>query len=266
MFDDHARETLLRQHERLKDISRPHAAHQSLLETHRATLAKYRQATGEPDPLATDSEADGSGISESTVPQMSEREAEKVAARCETVLNVTLAEIDRAHDERVQDYYAMGRSFLDDEIELYEGVLETLRAARAHYDPRYYDCEPGVHLLPSRFQGDLSRPKKQARPLAMPSAPGGGGGLGVGRIIGTGALTRPASTGDPDARSRSPSAAGSFFLSHAMQGTTRPLGESTSVNAHNGDFNTATTPKVSQLTATTPAQQSNRTSYFSLWR
>lgn len=50
--------------------------------------------------------------------------AERMVARCETVLNVTMAEMDRAHRERVEDWTAMGRNYLDTQIDFYEGVSE----------------------------------------------------------------------------------------------------------------------------------------------
>lgn len=45
-----------------------------------------------------------------------------MVGRCETVLNVTMAEMDRAHRERVEDWTAMGRNYLDSQVDFYEGV------------------------------------------------------------------------------------------------------------------------------------------------
>ncbi|SPO25936.1 related to Sorting nexin 9 [Ustilago trichophora] len=214
IYESHARETLLRQHERFKEVSRPHTMAQALLETHRTTLSRYREATGEVvDPWADGVSEDdkvenypnskGAEVGAAMKPG---EEAEKVASRCETVLNVTLSEMDRLHDERVQDYHALGRSLLDGEIELYESILEQLKTARLHYDEEYYDREPDFHILASRYQPELARPKKPSAPLLMPSAAQGGlGGLrsaaagGVGLLIsqatGGGGVTRPASIG-----------------------------------------------------------------------
>ncbi|EPQ26497.1 uncharacterized protein PFL1_05819 [Pseudozyma flocculosa PF-1] len=203
LFEHHARDTLLRQHERLKDVSRPHTAHQALLEVHRATLAKYREATGEPDPLDPDSshigaDGDGDGGGKAATTALTAQESERIASRCETVLNVTLAEMDRVHDERVEDLHSIGKRFLDSQIDVYEDILATLKSARAHYDPEYYDCERGTHILPSRFQADLSKPRRADGALPMPSAAlGGMGGLGkVGMLLSTAAgMTRPVSSG-----------------------------------------------------------------------
>lgn len=195
IYEHHSRETLLRQHERFKELSRPHTSAQALLETHRTTLARYREATGEVDP-AEDQRGSAN---------LSPAEAERVASRCETVLNVTLSEMDRLHSERVQDYHALGRALLDGEIELYESILEQLKAARLHFEEEYYEREEGMHILPSRYQAELGRAKKPTAPLLMPSAPPGGGvGLGLGRVggliaqatgTGGGGVIRPASMG-----------------------------------------------------------------------
>lgn len=199
IYESHARDTLLRQHERFKELSRPHTLAQSLLETHRTTLQRYKEATGELDPADSSDDEVGKAA-------MAPEEAEKVASRCETVLNVTLSEMDRLHDERVEDFHALGRSLLDGEIELYESILEQLKAARLHYEEEYYEREPDFHVLPSRYQPELYRPKKPSAPLLMPSAvqtPVGGlrsaaGGVGMLLAQATGGasgMTRPVSTG-----------------------------------------------------------------------
>ncbi|KAN0060690.1 hypothetical protein ACQY0O_007348 [Thecaphora frezii] len=263
LYEDHARDSLLRHHERLKDISRPHTAHQALLETHRATLVKYREATGEPDPLdpTVDDALDAA-------PALSPQEAERIASRCETVVNVTLAEMDRVHDERVEDLHSIGKHFLDSQIEVYESILATLRNARAHYDEEYYDCERGTHILPSRYQADLSRPRRVERNLPMPSAAlGGMGGLGkVGMLLSSAAgMTRPVSSGfgnaAADAAERADAAnplGGSFFLfpSH-----------SPGISGSGSELRSGTLTATSTLKASQQAQQpGNRTSYFALWR
>jgi sorting nexin-9/18/33 len=47
---------------------------------------------------------------------------ETVRSRCDTVFNVTLAEVDRIHDERVQDFQENAKQYLDGQIEVYEKV------------------------------------------------------------------------------------------------------------------------------------------------
>ncbi|TKY85663.1 hypothetical protein EX895_005203 [Sporisorium graminicola] len=215
IYESHARETLLRQHERFKEVSRPHTMAQSLLETHRTTLSRYREAT-EDAPFDSDDDENNNdaGATGTTATHVAPEELEKVAARCETVINVTLSEMDRLHDERVQDYHALGRSLLDGEIELYESILDQLRAARLHYDEEYYDREADFHVLASRHQPELLRPKRPSAPLLMPSAAQGPvGGLrsaagGVGALLsqatGGGGVIRPASVCDGDVAGGSP--------------------------------------------------------------
>ena len=43
-------------------------------------------------------------------------------ARCETVLNVTMAEIDTYHKQKLDDFRNFAKDFLDEEISLCERV------------------------------------------------------------------------------------------------------------------------------------------------
>ena len=43
-------------------------------------------------------------------------------ARCETVLNVTMAELDVCHDQKAEDFKHLAIEFMDGEIEIYEKV------------------------------------------------------------------------------------------------------------------------------------------------
>ena len=43
-----------------------------------------------------------------------------MAARCETVLNTTMAEMDTYHTQKVEDFQALAKDHLDGEIALYE--------------------------------------------------------------------------------------------------------------------------------------------------
>lgn len=45
-----------------------------------------------------------------------------MAARCETVLNTTMAEMDTYHTQKVEDFQALTKDHLDGEIALYEQV------------------------------------------------------------------------------------------------------------------------------------------------
>ena len=50
------------------------------------------------------------------------KENEEVAARCETVLNTTMAEFETYHDQKVEDFHTLTTEYLDGEIALYEQV------------------------------------------------------------------------------------------------------------------------------------------------
>jgi sorting nexin-9/18/33 len=50
------------------------------------------------------------------------QENEEVAARCETVLNTTMAEFETYHGQKVDDFHTLTTEYLDGEIALYEQV------------------------------------------------------------------------------------------------------------------------------------------------
>lgn len=45
-----------------------------------------------------------------------------MAARCETVLNTTMAEMETYHSQKVEDFHTLAKEHLDGEIALYEHV------------------------------------------------------------------------------------------------------------------------------------------------
>lgn len=49
-------------------------------------------------------------------------EDEEIAARCETVLNTTMAEMDTYHTQKVEDFRNIVMEHLDGEIAFYEQV------------------------------------------------------------------------------------------------------------------------------------------------
>ena len=51
-----------------------------------------------------------------------EIDSETVKSRCDTVFNITLAEMDRVHDERVEDFQMGTKEFLDSQIAYHEKV------------------------------------------------------------------------------------------------------------------------------------------------
>ena len=50
------------------------------------------------------------------------QEDEEMAARCETVLNTTMAEMDTYHTQKLEDFQELAKEHLDGEIALYEQV------------------------------------------------------------------------------------------------------------------------------------------------
>jgi sorting nexin-9/18/33 len=48
---------------------------------------------------------------------------EDMAARCETVLNTTMAEMETYHSQKVEDFATMTKEHLDGEINFYEQVI-----------------------------------------------------------------------------------------------------------------------------------------------
>ena len=159
-------------------MSKLNTQHASLAEVHKAVLAKYRDVTGEPDPLVeyTDdvnhSEAGGASR-RATLAEVSAT-AEQVAARCETVLNVTMSEMDRIHRERVQDWNSQATHLLDAQIDFYREVLTTLEHARSQFGP---EEQHGVGssdgpILPSPYESQLGAPIR-ALPLLQPEQQAG---------------------------------------------------------------------------------------------
>lgn len=47
---------------------------------------------------------------------------EEVNARCETVLNTTMAEMETYHSQKLEDFETLTKEHLDGEIQLYEQV------------------------------------------------------------------------------------------------------------------------------------------------
>ncbi|CAD6928999.1 unnamed protein product [Tilletia controversa] len=168
-YEEHTRTSLMRQHERLKAIGRPRLSIDKLLDVHHSTTAKYREATGEAVEDGTDNKNAGNS---SSLAHLTQTERELMAARCETVLNVTMSEMDRVHQERTEDWTAWGKHWLDEEIEHYEKCLETLKNARAAFEPdswEFYAREGPV--LPTPYDSELYATRRSAFPIPMPSGP-----------------------------------------------------------------------------------------------
>ena len=113
-----------------------------------------------------------------------------MAARCETVLNITMAEMDTYHTQKVEDFQELAKEHLDGEIEFYEQVrslsatprsdsgrltpegrtqvLARLRTARRAFDTPQYDELAQSPRQPSIYERDLEHPRLNPPPLAQP--------------------------------------------------------------------------------------------------
>ncbi|KAF9432824.1 hypothetical protein BGZ76_010267 [Entomortierella beljakovae] len=99
---------------------------------------------------------------------MEEIDSETVKSRCDTVFNITLAEIDRVHDERVQDFQKGTKEFLDSQIAYHEKMLAHLKQARAAFDEPYYNNLSSTPRFRSRYEKDLDDQRYQSQKPSRP--------------------------------------------------------------------------------------------------
>ncbi|PWN31890.1 uncharacterized protein FA14DRAFT_82225 [Meira miltonrushii] len=132
-YQSHAEGSLFDVHDRMHNLAKAHQQQQPLIEVHRNALAMYRAATGEKasedaHQATQDTKAKRASNEE---PHLHSKVAEGMAIRSETVLNVTLSEMDRIHAQRVQDWNALSREMLDEQIAFYKDILHHLQTARS---------------------------------------------------------------------------------------------------------------------------------------
>ncbi|KAL1742546.1 hypothetical protein HDZ31DRAFT_42969 [Schizophyllum fasciatum] len=144
LYDVHARRRQLDTHESLKSVAHPYSHYEGIITTHRSALSRYHKATS------------------------GEQPDEEVAGRCETVLNVTMAEMDTYHQQKVQDFSTLAKDHLDGEIEFYEQVLRRLRNARQAFDEPEYTQLGTTPRQPSIYERELERPRLGTEPLTQP--------------------------------------------------------------------------------------------------
>ncbi|CAG8578682.1 8825_t:CDS:10 [Paraglomus brasilianum] len=140
--------------ENLRDYSNPMSTCLPIIDMHMGTYKRYKDIADASDPMAEDENVD----------------LETISSRCDTVFNVTLAEIDRIHDERVWDFKENTKQYLDGQIEFYEKILEELRQARATFDDPHYSSLSQTPRETSKYEAmiDSQRPVL-ARPVSMAS-------------------------------------------------------------------------------------------------
>ncbi|KAJ7461859.1 hypothetical protein B0H11DRAFT_2056357 [Mycena galericulata] len=143
LYDDHARRTQLATHEALKSVAHPGSLYEGVVTTHRSTLSRYSQA---------DTSANG-----------------EMAARCETVLNTTMAEMETYHTQKTEDFSAITTEHLDGEIAFYEQVLNRLRGARRAFTEPHFTQLGAEARQPSLYERELEHPRLGAALLPQPA-------------------------------------------------------------------------------------------------
>ncbi|KAG1845057.1 hypothetical protein C8R48DRAFT_780066 [Suillus tomentosus] len=120
LYDDHmkARRTQLATHDAFKSVAHPYQ-----LELCQSTVSRYKDALR---------------LGKSN---------DEMAARCETVLNITMAEMDTYHDQKVENFSTITREYLDGEIHFYKQVLHKLKAARRTFNA----LRTCLHMQPFRL-------------------------------------------------------------------------------------------------------------------
>ncbi|KAG0697584.1 hypothetical protein DFH29DRAFT_142761 [Suillus ampliporus] len=144
LYDDHARRTELATHEALKSVAHPYQSYEGIIETHQSTVSRYKDALK---------------LGKSN---------DEMTARCETVLNTTMAEMDTYHDQKVEDFSTITKEHLDGEIGFYEQVLHRLKVARRTFDAPRFDELAKSPRQPSIHERDLEAPKLNPPPLPQP--------------------------------------------------------------------------------------------------
>ncbi|KAL5523195.1 hypothetical protein ACEPAF_1462 [Sanghuangporus sanghuang] len=135
LYDNHARRTMLETEDSLKDVAHPDVIYAPVLDIHRQTLERYKEASESTEELSRPDVRKNDEANEAeAIHASSGEEEDSVAARCETVLNTTLAEFDAYHTAKRDDFERIVTSHLDGEIAFYEKVLMRLRTTRALFD------------------------------------------------------------------------------------------------------------------------------------
>ncbi|KAF0489518.1 PX-domain-containing protein [Gigaspora margarita] len=169
MYKSHINDMCIPWIENFNEYSYPSRSYELLIDMHMGTHRKFKEVSEEN--ISKDPEYD--------------MDAETIRSRCDTVFNVTLAEIDRIHDERVQDFQENTKQYLDGQIELYEKILEELRQARANFDEPHYTSLSQTPRTPSEYENliDEQRPVS-SRPGSVSSMSDVVGGVvdGVGSM------------------------------------------------------------------------------------
>ncbi|KAG8960054.1 hypothetical protein FRC05_007128 [Tulasnella sp. 425] len=131
-YDDHisARRTQYATHDALKDVAHPSATYAGVIDAHRATLSRFDELNQNIDMRSSDPD-------------------HARAARCETVVNTTMAEFDNYHSQKGEDFDRIAKEHLDGEIAFHEQILRYLRSARAGFEPPSATSPTGQTYFPA---------------------------------------------------------------------------------------------------------------------
>ncbi|KAG6854104.1 hypothetical protein C0991_010518 [Blastosporella zonata] len=144
LYDDHARRNQLATHESLKGMAHPSSLYEPIVTTHKETLFRYQEATH------------------------NGKANEELAARCETVLNTTMAEMETYHTQKLEDFNTLTKDHLDGEIQFYEQILNRLYAARGIYERPAFDKLAKSPRQSSIYERELKSPRLNAKSLPQP--------------------------------------------------------------------------------------------------
>ncbi|UZJ56131.1 hypothetical protein CBS101457_005451 [Exobasidium rhododendri] len=176
LYESHSNADLFTLHDRLVTMAKLNLQHGLTLEVHKATLAKYSQATDEAAEASLCHEmGDGDEKRDHKCPASPVDGAlEHLSNRHETIMNITTSEMDRIHQERTQDWNSQTTQLLDSQISFYEDILATLRRARCQVEQSADDRNGDTldrsndgPILPSPFESQLDAPLR-ASPLLQP--------------------------------------------------------------------------------------------------
>ncbi|GBB92078.1 hypothetical protein RclHR1_01960028 [Rhizophagus clarus] len=172
LYDSHTKETVIPWIENFKEHSYPSSNHEPLVDMHMGAYKKFKEVSEENESLH----------------HLGDVDIETIRSRCDTVFNVTLAEVDRIHDERVQDFRENTKQYLDGQIEVYEKILEELRQARSVFDEPHYSSLSQSPRIVSKYESmiDDQRPIL-SRPVSVSSV-GSMSGMVGGVVDGVGSM------------------------------------------------------------------------------
>ncbi|EJC97781.1 uncharacterized protein FOMMEDRAFT_149578 [Fomitiporia mediterranea MF3/22] len=183
LYDGHARRTMLETEDSLKDAAHPDKTYSPILDIHRETLLRYKEESESEltrSPINSNSDSSNAQSNDDwkdtddgkTIDKKGTKEEEEntAQARCETVLNTTLAEMDEYHSTKRDTFEQITKMHLDNEIAFYEQLLTRLHTTRALFSAPSSELEltmPGPRVM-SVYERELGE-MRVAEPLTAPA-------------------------------------------------------------------------------------------------